>query len=68
MTIDKKGTDDGILNLYKFSQNISKSNYDILINLHPNERCSFIDFCAEVPVKVGFSHFIPPFFDKGHKG
>lgn len=65
MTIDKKGHDDGILSLYRFAQNISKGNYDVLINLHPNERTSFIDFCAKVPVKVGFGHFLfRPFLTK----
>lgn len=65
MTIDKKGKDDSILALYKFAKTISKGNYDVLINLHPNERTSFIDFCAKVPVKVGFSHFLfRPFLTK----
>ena len=65
MTIDKKGHDDSIFALYKFAETISKGNYDVLINLHPNERTSFIDFCAKVPVKVGFSHFLfRPFLTK----
>lgn len=65
LTIDKKGNDDSILSLYKFAQTIGKGKYDILINLHPNERTSFIDFCAKVPVKVGFSHFLfRPFLTK----
>ena len=65
MTIDKKGHDDSIFALYEFAETISKGNYDVLINLHPNERTSFIDFCAKVPVKVGFSHFLfRPFLTK----
>lgn len=65
LTIDKKGSDDSILSLIKAGKAISIEKYDILINLHPNERCSFIDFCARVPVKVGFSHFLfRPFLTK----
>lgn len=65
LVIDKKGKDKSILALYKFAQTISRGNYDVLINLHPNERTSFLDFCAKVPIKVGFSHFLfRPFLTK----
>lgn len=65
MTIDKKGKDNSISALYKFARNISDKKFDVLINLHPNERTSFIDFWAKVPVKVGFSHFLfRPFLTK----
>lgn len=65
MTIDKKGKDKGIKALMRCANKISAGKYDILINLHPNERCSFIDFWANVPQKVGFSHFLfRPFLDK----
>ena len=62
-TIDKKGKDDHLSALWAMSRKISAAHFDILINLHPNERCSFIDAMASVPVKVGASHFLfRPFF------
>ena len=65
LTIDKKGKDNNIKALCKAADIISEKKFDVLINLHPNERCSFIDFLANVPVKVGFSHFLfRPFLTK----
>jgi len=57
-TIDKKGKDDNLKALLATAGRISKGNFDVLINLHPNERCSFIDAWAKVPLKVGASHFL----------
>ncbi len=63
MTIDKKGKDDSLMGLYAVSKKISAGNFDVLINLHPNERCSFIGALAHVPRKVGATHFLfKPFF------
>lgn len=65
LTIDKKGRDNSIKALCQAADKISEKKFDVLINLHPNERCSFIDFLAKVPVKVGFSHFLfRPFLTK----
>ena len=65
LTIDKKGKDNNIKALCKAADIISEKKFDVLINLHPNERTSFIDFWAKVPVKVGFSHFVfRPFLTK----
>lgn len=65
MTLDKKGSDNSLGALVKKADVISARKFDVLINLHPNERCSFIDFWADVPVKVGFSHFLfRPFLTK----
>lgn len=62
-TIDKKGKDNNLLALYSMSQRISAGKFDVLINLHPNERCSFITAFAHVPCKVGAAHFLfRPFF------
>ena len=58
MTIDKKGKDNSIRALLAKARQISEGHYDVLINLHPNERCSFIGAMAQVPVKVGASHFL----------
>lgn len=57
-TIDKKGKDNNIRSLLAMSGRISEGNFDVLINLHPNERCSFVDAFARVPVKLGASHFL----------
>lgn len=57
-TLDKKGKDDNLPALWQMSRRISAANFDVLLNLHPNERCSFIDAAARVPVKAGASHFL----------
>lgn len=57
-TIDKKGKDNNLPALWRMSRKITDAHFDVLINLHPNERCSFIDAMAVVPVKVGASHFL----------
>lgn len=57
-TIDKKGKDNNIRSLLAMSGRISRGHFDVLINLHPNERCSFVDAFARVPVKLGASHFL----------
>ena len=57
-TIDKKGKDNNIPSLLAMSSRISAGSFDVLINLHPNERCSFIDAFARVPLKLGASHFL----------
>ncbi|MGL5206912.1 MAG: glycosyltransferase family 9 protein [Acidaminococcaceae bacterium] len=65
ITIDKKGKDNNLKALRSTADLISDRKFDVLINLHPNERCSFIGFLAKVPVKVGFSHFLfRPFLTK----
>jgi len=63
MTIDKKGRDNNLLALYATSKKISAGKFDVLLNLHPNERCSFIAALAHVPKRVGAAHFLfRPFF------
>ena len=57
-TIDKKGKDNNLPALWRMSRKITDAHFDVLINLHPNERCSFVDAMAVVPVKVGASHFL----------
>ena len=43
VTIDKKGRDNKYFVSMGCSRHLSKLDFDVLINLHPNERCSFID-------------------------
>ena len=57
-TIDKKGKDNNIPSILAMSGRISQGKFDVLINLHPNERCSFLDAFARVPIKLGASHFL----------
>lgn len=64
-TIDKKGKDNNLRALMAAAGRISRGKFDVLINLHPNERCSFIDAWAKVPMKVGASHLVfRAFFQK----
>ena len=58
LTIDKKGKDNNIKALFATSRMLSSQKFDVLINLHPNERCSFIDAFTDVPVRLGASHFL----------
>ncbi len=64
IAIDKKGKDNSILAICSMSRYLSKMNFDMVINLHPNERCSFL--CAMVSTKerVGTTHkLFKPFWD-----
>ena len=58
ITIDKKGRDNSILALIACARQLSKHNFDVLINLHPNERCSFIDAVTSVKLRTGTTHSI----------
>jgi len=58
ITIDKKGKDNNLKALLAMSRYLSEKHYDVLINLHPNERCSFIAAMTKVPRRVGASHFL----------
>ena len=56
ITIDKKGRDSSILSLIACSRRLSEMDFDLLINLHPNERCSFICAMTKVALRVGAVH------------
>lgn len=58
ITIDKKGRDNSILALMACARKLSGMNFDVLINLHPNERCSFICALTKCKVKAGTTHTI----------
>lgn len=65
LTIDKKGRDNTLWALYKYAGHLSHNGYDLLINLHPNERTSFICAMTKAKCKVGAVHRIfAPFFDR----
>jgi heptosyltransferase-2 len=42
LTIDKKGKDDNYKALWHFAAMLRDYRYDMMINLHPTERCSFL--------------------------
>lgn len=56
ITIDKKGRDDSKLALVRFAQKLSAQNFDAVINLHPNERCSFIVALTTTKQRLGAAH------------
>lgn len=58
ITIDKKGRDNSVLALMACARKLSSMNFDVLINLHPNERCSFICALTKCKLKTGTTHTI----------
>ena len=56
ITSDKKGKDNSLLALMACARRLSKMDFDVLINLHPNERCSFIDAFTKVKLRCGTTH------------
>lgn len=56
ITIDKKGRDNSLLALIACARKLSGMDFDVLINLHPNERCSFICALTKARVRAGTTH------------
>lgn len=56
ITIDKKGRDNSLLALAACARRLSKMDFDVLINLHPNERCSFICALTKTKLRTGTTH------------
>lgn len=56
ITIDKKGRDNSLLALIACARKLSGMDFDVLINLHPNERCSFICALTKTRVRTGTTH------------
>ena len=64
ITIDKLGRDNSILALMACARKLSKMDFDVVINLHPNERCSFICAMTKTKWRVGTAHTaLRPFWD-----
>lgn len=61
ITIDKKGRDNSILALVACARKLSKMDFDVVINLHPNERCSFICALTKTKVRAGTAHLLLKF-------
>ncbi len=63
--IDKKGADDHFFSFIKFIFKIRKKNFDLVINLHRNERASAIAAFSGAKKTVGYSKpGFSIFFDK----
>ncbi len=59
VTVDKKGKDNSIGALRRIAKEIRQTYApDIVINLHPNERTSFLTWSIGAPTVVGMSHFL----------
>lgn len=64
ITIDKLGKDNSILSLVACARKLSAMDFDVVINLHPNERCSFICALTKTKWRVGTAHTVfRPFWD-----
>ena len=55
LTIDKKGADNSVIALWRYSKHLRSYQFDVVINLHPNERCSFLAAFSGAKYKVGGS-------------
>lgn len=65
MLFDKKGADDGCWHLLKFIKKIRKEHFDLVINLHRNERASAIAAFSGSKYIVGYAKpGFSFFFDK----
>ena len=63
--IDKKGVDDNIINFTKFIFKIREKKFDLVINLHRNERASALAAFSGAEKIVGYSKpFFSLFFNK----
>lgn len=63
--IDKKGKDDNFFNFVKFIFKLREKNFDLVINLHRNERASALAAFSGAKKIVGYSKpLFSLFFDK----
>lgn len=63
--VDKKGADNSVGALWRIGRKLHGKDYDLLINLHPNERTSFLATAVGAKEFVGMSHFLfRPFMTK----
>jgi heptosyltransferase-2 len=62
LLIDKKGYHNKLGNYLEFVKDIRRQKFDVVINLHANERASFIAACSGGKKIVGYSTFGLGFF------
>ncbi|MCI1822480.1 MAG: glycosyltransferase family 9 protein [Megasphaera sp.] len=58
VTVDKKGKDNSLAALWHIGKELHNQHPDLLINLHPNERTSFLAVAVRAKQFVGMSHFL----------
>jgi len=52
---DKRGTEKGLINLYKIIKKIRKNRYDVVISPHRSLRSALITFFSNAPKRIGFN-------------
>lgn len=64
ITLDKKGRDNSFGALWRYAQGLQARRFDVLLSLHPNERCSFLCAASGAKYKAGAVHrLFQLFFD-----
>ncbi|MDR2006940.1 MAG: glycosyltransferase family 9 protein [Acidaminococcales bacterium] len=65
LTVDRKGRDRGLPALWRRAAGLRRRPFDLLINLNPSERCSFLAAFSGAKYKAGAVHrLFSPFFDR----
>jgi len=63
-TIDKKGKDNNLTAVWRKARSLS-GRFDTVLNLHPNERCSFLASAVKTQNRCGTAHWLfRPFWDR----
>ena len=62
LTIDKHGADKGLFALWRFICRLRARHFDLVINLHRNERCSAITAFCGARERIGYAQ--PGFGDR----
>jgi len=58
VTVDKKGKDNSLTALWHIGRRLHSQHPDLLMNLHPNERTSFLATAVGAKKSVVMSHFL----------
>ncbi len=53
LTIDRKGKDNKFSALWQYSKKLQQKNFDLVINLNPSERCTFLAAFSGAKYKIG---------------
>lgn len=65
LTIERKGKDNSLLALWRYSDNLKTRQFDYVINLNPSERCTFLAAFSGGKYKTGATPALfKCFFDK----
>lgn len=54
IALDKRGRHKGLINVFRFSRQIKKKNFDLALILHPTVRVHFILFFARIKERIGY--------------